>query len=264
MANSNLHCHDFHELVVIVAGRAGYTYMDNEYEIHAGDVFVVPPGCHHYYHDQCGLELLNFLWYPEALPVDFKRMKELRSFRAFFELEPDSRNAFSFEHHLTLNSEQIAGVERVHRRMMHEQEKQREGGQLCMTFMLYELLINLGRFYGEMKSEEEPNELIRMEQVAEYIEDNFMTHIPRAEVARLFSRSERVFAEAFNRIFGMSFGEYLTRIRLRHAQQMLLSTRKRITDIALECGFCDSNYFCAVFRKNYGITPRMFRLGDRD
>ncbi|MCQ2397446.1 MAG: AraC family transcriptional regulator [Lentisphaeria bacterium] len=259
-ANSRLHAHDFYELVVITSGRAGYTYFDHEYEIHTGDAFIVPPGCGHCYHDQRGLELLNFLWYPDALPVDFQKMKDLRSFRAFFELEPDSRNNFSFEHHLLLNSEQIAEVEKIHRRMTHEQEGALEGGQLCLTFMLYELLIKLGRYYGEMGCESEPNELIRMERVAEHVEENFMRHIPRSEAAKIFSRSERIFADAFTRIFGMSFSDYLTQIRLRHAQQMLRETPKRITDIALECGFCDSNYFCAVFRRKYGITPRQYRL----
>ena len=267
-ANTPMHAHDFFELVVIASGRSGYTYDGREYEIHAGDTFIVPPGRYHQYHDQCGIDVLNFLWYPDDLPLDFRKLGEISSFRAFFNLEPNSRNAFSFEHHLVLSNEQLAVIEKHHRQMVEEQKVQRDGGELRITCILFDVLILLGRYYGEMRRNSKPNTLLRMEQVAEFIEKNHAYNLRREDAAKVFGRGVRMFSDTFNRSFGMSFSDYLTKIRLRHAQQMLSETQLRITDIALECGFCDSNYFCAVFKKTYGITPRKYRLertnGDRE
>lgn len=259
-ANTHMHTHDFFEMVVIVAGRCGYTYNGRDYEVHAGDAFIVPPGQYHQYHDQNGLDILNFLWCPDGLPLDFQKLKEMSAIRAFLDLEPDSRNAFAFEHHLVLTSEQVAEMEKLHRRMLLEEEVLRDGGQLRMTCLLYDVLILLARYYSEMGKNSKPNDILRMEQVAEYIEKNYACHLQREDAAKVFGRGVRMFSDAFNKSFGMSFSDYLTQIRLRHAQQMLVDTQMRITDIALECGFCDSNYFCAVFRKVYGITPRKYRV----
>lgn len=47
----------------------------------------------------------------------------------------------------------------------------------------------------------------------------------------------------------MGFKEYLNYVRLKHAQTALLTTDSSITDIALEYGFNDSNYFKDLFKK---------------
>ena len=48
-------------------------------------------------------------------------------------------------------------------------------------------------------------------------------------------------------------------MRLKHAQTALLTTDSSITDIALEYGFNDSNYFKDLFKKVYGKSPREYR-----
>ena len=58
---------------------------------------------------------------------------------------------------------------------------------------------------------------------------------------------------------GIGLHEYIVFIRLHHAAQELVTTADSITDIALRCGFSDSNYFKDSFKKKYGITPRAYR-----
>ena len=55
--------------------------------------------------------------------------------------------------------------------------------------------------------------------------------------------------------------EYLTRCRLEHACSLLRSEPARsITDIALACGFQTSQYFATVFARNFGLSPRQWRI----
>lgn len=50
-----------------------------------------------------------------------------------------------------------------------------------------------------------------------------------------------------------------TQIRLDHARHLLLRTDKSISEIALECGFCDGSHLNRVFRASYLRTPQEFR-----
>lgn len=53
--------------------------------------------------------------------------------------------------------------------------------------------------------------------------------------------------------------EYLTKIRLQEAINLLNETQESVEDIAVKCGFSCGNYFCKVFRKHMGISPLEYR-----
>lgn len=61
---------------------------------------------------------------------------------------------------------------------------------------------------------------------------------------------------------GMSFGYYLSTLRLQQAESLLTGKERTIAEIAYTVGFNDPKYFSRVFKKHYGISPREFR-GDR-
>ena len=79
------------------------------------------------------------------------------------------------------------------------------------------------------------------------------------EVSSVASLSPTYFSKKFKLITGMGFKEYLNYVRLKHAQTALLTSDSSITDIALEYGFNDSNYFKDLFKKVYGKSPREYR-----
>ncbi len=53
------------------------------------------------------------------------------------------------------------------------------------------------------------------------------------------------------------------RLRLDHAAELLRGSDRRITDIALECGFCDAPHFIRAFRALHGVAPGAYRLAPR-
>ena len=70
-----------------------------------------------------------------------------------------------------------------------------------------------------------------------------------------FSIFIRLFSEAYN----TPPQKYLTAIRMRHACSMLKSSDMNVTEISVQCGFNDPNYFSRIFKKNMGITPLQYR-----
>ena len=75
--------------------------------------------------------------------------------------------------------------------------------------------------------------------------------------------STSYFSKQFKSVTGVGFNEYLNIIRVTASEKLLISSNKPITKIAMECGFNDSNYYAAVFKKIKGITPKKYSLENR-
>ena len=71
--------------------------------------------------------------------------------------------------------------------------------------------------------------------------------------------SKRNLFRKFKLATGNTPVEYLLQLRLKKAAEMLLATNLTLGEIAMECGFCDSNYLCRMFRKHMNTTPGKFR-----
>ncbi len=67
------------------------------------------------------------------------------------------------------------------------------------------------------------------------------------------------FSQLFKKDMGISFIEYLNRVRLANAQRLLKETNLKIKDIAKETGYADSHYFGIWFKDKTGLTPSQYR-----
>lgn len=67
------------------------------------------------------------------------------------------------------------------------------------------------------------------------------------------------FCTIFSQETGSTFIEYLTRLRMDKARELLLTTSLRSGDIAQRVGYRDPHYFSYTFKKNYGMSPRDYR-----
>lgn len=98
-----------------------------------------------------------------------------------------------------------------------------------------------------------------MQQAAKYISSHFDKELTLGEVAAKFDMSPSYFSKRFKAITGFSFKEYLIMIRIKEACALLIQSNIPITEIALKCGFSDSNYFGDAFKKVKGVSPRNYR-----
>ena len=74
------------------------------------------------------------------------------------------------------------------------------------------------------------------------------THVSKAYLCTIFKKQ-----------MGMSILEYLTRLRVEKAKEMLSASNITLTEIAQQCCFFDQSYFSKVFRKYSGYTPKQWR-----
>jgi two-component system response regulator YesN len=98
----------------------------------------------------------------------------------------------------------------------------------------------------------------------EYIDDNFNApDISLYSTATHVGISPNHLSTVFAQETGENFIDYLTRVRIERAKQLLKSTTMKSADIAGETGFSDPHYFSFIFKKNTGLSPREFRLKEQ-
>ena len=78
-------------------------------------------------------------------------------------------------------------------------------------------------------------------------------------VADFINMSPNYFSTLFSQETGQTFIEYLTKLRINKACELLTTTNLKPIDISLEVGYQDSHYFSTLFKKETGCTPKEYR-----
>ncbi|GAB2177155.1 AraC family transcriptional regulator [Dongia sp. agr-C8] len=97
------------------------------------------------------------------------------------------------------------------------------------------------------------------------VEERYRSSLEVSELARIAGLSESQFRKRFVKLFKISPSKFINRIRVQTAAKLLLSSKEPISEIALQCGFCDQSYFTRQFSHFFGLTPKRYRdrLGKR-
>jgi len=104
-----------------------------------------------------------------------------------------------------------------------------------------------------------PDEYRRLTPAMEYVLEHYRRPISVADLARRAELSASQLQREFRRLFGMSVGDYLLRLRLLMAQRQLRETADAIGQIAADCGFYDQSHFTRAFKAHAGLAPQQYR-----
>lgn len=92
-----------------------------------------------------------------------------------------------------------------------------------------------------------------------YMHAHFREEMTLEAVAELCGLTPNYFGTRFKAAVGASFHDYLNKIRLKYACQLLASSNLTIKEIALASGYSSVEYFFYVFKKRLSITPIEYR-----
>ena len=128
-----------------------------------------------------------------------------------------------------------------------------------------EMLRQLQRFLEENAAETESEQNFTnttFMKLMKYINENYRGEISLTGAAQVLNMNSNYVSQLFKKETGITFVHYITQKRLEDAKELLSTTKKPLTDIALEVGFNDTFHFIKTFKKVIGMTPGQYRMSN--
>ncbi len=102
----------------------------------------------------------------------------------------------------------------------------------------------------------------RMMDIAGYIQDRYANRPSLEELAKKEGLDVSYLSHFIRQSFGISFREYVHRLRLERAAALIFGTDRPLIDVCLESGFSDCRYLNRAIRQEYGASPAQLRAGE--
>lgn len=252
------HLHEFSELVIITGGQGMHVTGGCEFPIQSGDVFAIVGATRHAYRNTRNLSLINILYDPAGLQIPEHDLHALPGHHVLFTLEPRYRSRHKFQSRLHLPPGELAQANAMVEHMEKELRERRSGFQYLATAGFMNLVGFLCRCYSGTR-QPEARSLLRLGAVISHLEQHFHEPVAITTLVRLAGMSESSLRRAFRETTGYAPIDYLIRLRVARAACLLRTTDARISEIAWQTGFDDSNYFTRQFRAVTGQSPRAYR-----
>lgn len=221
----------------------------------------------------------NLTWsYPSELEHEVSRYistqqfeKALKKIDQFLDLAKTAshEDAHSAVHRLiysiqiTMDSLKMSGVDFPH-----------DFHQLYSTFYKAEVLEDVRTSLRETlttmyaNSDASESALQQNEQLIQDVKLYILEHYSEFNLslntlAEQFHTSPNVLGRIFKALAGRPVFQYITQVRLHHAQELLLQSKLTNKEIALACGFENTTYFYSLFKQELGSTPSEFRKSQK-
>ena len=247
-----LHDHDFNEIVIVCSGNGLHHWNDYVYPITSGDILYINQKDVHGYESVNNLKLDNILYLRESLFLSSTIESYLPKVTAkhnerFWRIQP------SYLKLLSPLIEQLAV----------ESKKNNLASVHLSEALFLQLVILLDRIKQAPKLAL-PTATHQLDLLFTALHNSIATPFN----IDVFCKENHISSRSLSRLFksqtGMTITGYLQKRRLCDAMSLLRTTNYSISKIAAECGYDDSNYFSAVFKKLTNQTPSEYRAKFND
>jgi AraC-like DNA-binding protein/quercetin dioxygenase-like cupin family protein len=242
--------HDFLEVFYVLRGTGTFTIAGRDYPGRPDNVLVVPAGRVHSITDDPArpMSLYGICLAPRV-----------------YQIEPGLSDALPAGP-LVLNELLVPRIRADLRQLLFEQTLARAGHRLVLVGLALQLLGLLvrGRPVGSRTG---PLPAVapysaHLPAVQRYVADlpqRFFEPSDLDHIAAALGMSRRRFTQLFRTVAGTSWLDYLTRLRMDYACQLLRQTQRSVVAVAFECGYEDLSSFYRVFKRHTGLPPKEWR-----
>lgn len=241
---------DHYALGYMISGDRQTITPDSSFEVHDGDVSLMPP---YIYHRTVPVSRRPYENYLIKISIDC--MEEIR----------DKAGGHLIDELFNKRTYRFPGddgrIRREFDELYEESLKDVPYRETVMKGMLFRLLTDIWELGSIGATTDFSATLSKPVIDALYImEKDYAADIGLDSVAKETGFSPGYFSRMFKSQMNITFSEQLSRIRLKHVQELLLQTDLSVTDIAMQTGYCTGDYLSTQFKKHFGMTPRQFRI----
>lgn len=248
------HLHSHTEILFVREGRILVNIMDRSRELEKGDCAVIFPQEIHSYRSL--EESLGWLLiFGDSLAGPYLRSLQEYSpkdpFLSAGELHKDAALAFERLHEIScLPGDFPTGAE-------HRQSSVMPDHHALSFAWVQVLLANTVPLLSLQKNQAESMDLTY--RLVHYIMEHFREPLTLDLLAKELHVNKYYLSHIFSKRLHMNFRQYLNRIRLEHALQLIRSTREPLTSVWENAGFNSQRSFNRIFQEVLGMTPLEYR-----
>ena len=251
--------HDYLEIVYFYEGSAVFHVGEREYSCTRGDVVIIGDTEFHYLETNPNeiLKYLNLYFMPELI-------YEAGSDEAGLEyLKPFFGHSSGFSHRIPSALVQRSSIPERLVTIYRELRDQEEYYRLAVKNHLREILLWLLRHYRHRSPSLEAynakkRNIKRLGGVFRFLQANYQDSITLEKVAEAACMSSSYFCRFFKNVTGHTYTDYLSRLRVDKAKELLLRSELPVTAVGLEVGFESHSYFDRVFKRFTGKSPQEY------
>ena len=239
---SSLHCHDFYELELVTGGHGETVLNGTRYSLEEGVSFLLTPEDFHDISVQGELCLYTVQFSADSIDSSLlERLTTLEDKIGHLPQPLKDRIVQLLDMMLSLDFDQASD-------------------RHCAGKLLEAILILLcERLTGEKGAHQAPP----LQKAIVYIHAHFKENPPLRKTADLLYLNEKYFCTVFHRYTGMSYKNYLRRVKLEYAARLITSTNLSVTEVASESGYASISHFNREFKAFYKCSPMEMRANKR-
>lgn len=249
------HWHPEIELVFVEEGVFNVIINQKSYVAEAGDIFFINSGELHAMNQNKGeVRFYSVVFYPHILDFDIKNPFQ-RNF-----IDPIKNGEICLPHRIDKNDGCYDAVKEQMQRIFYAEKDEFSKSQQLIA--IYELILILYKenmmYSGRVNKTDARNSEIIKNAIA-YIEENLGDKITLKQLSDLSAFTEKYFCSFFKKQTGVTPTEYINRVRLERACELLRMHDVSVTEAAFETGFESLSYFIRRFKKQFGVSPAQYK-----
>jgi AraC-like DNA-binding protein/mannose-6-phosphate isomerase-like protein (cupin superfamily) len=233
------HLHSYVELIYVTEGSITVSVNEKVKALGRGEIAVCFPNDVHSYKTEASSEGLLLIFSPEIISGYFSR-----------KMDKTLENPFLHEHNIDKTAASL--LEMIHEEFLGS------NNEYVIKGFLYAVFGRLSPYLTFKKGKRSYNNTIQ--SVLKYIEGHYYENINLDIMAKALGFSKYYLSRLFSDKIGYQFNDYVNRLRINMAQELLSETDMTIVNVALECGFESQRNFNRVFKSLLGLTPAQYRI----
>ena len=244
---TNIHWHPEVEFLLVESGEYLMYRDGEEMQLHEGEVCPVPPNEIH-----CIRSLgEQGVYYSIVFSLDLIAMTGRHFFQESF-VQPLRQGKLQIP-------EKIGGSDPYYRSVWQALRQTVESRQKAEQFLgvMTACLAMMPYCTRNEKSGERRTEHQAVQHCIAYLNENYQHKVTLEELAEQVHLHPNYLCTIFHNDSGQTIFQYLTRIRLEKACELLRSGSS-VTQVAEQCGFHNVSFFSRTFKATYGTTPKSF------
>ncbi len=252
--NVEYHNHDFYEIFFYISGKVTYIIEGKSYRLKPGDIILINNRELHRTIIESGEDYERIvIW----IRPDYITNLNTDSTDLTMCFESSAKKKYNL---LRPDTETLAYLKSIVQKLEKAYYNSGFGSEVLKNAYINELVVYLNKAYLYTKDEEieadiEYNQ--KISNIIKYINANLDSELSLENISARFYISKYHLLREFKKYTGFTIHRFIQKKRLIMAR-MLLKEDVKVSEVSMICGFGDYSNFIRTFKREYGISPKVF------